>query len=207
MNAQSGVACQDYSYHSSRSTASYYPMASSSYSPRDTSVSTQDLSSLAHHFGQQSLRHDPRNVSAAYHTSTSSGPYHQQVPQSHASSSSAHQSHQSSTRAQRQPNSSLQCQAGHAQQLSSLVDHMVVTGQCSVCNAQILPDTQQPEQWEDETVGEEDDFEDEGFEEPPSLNARLTYRRSTDLSAGGQGYVSKAIRVRKKHRSDPSRLR
>ena len=57
-----------------------------------------------------------------------------------------------------------------------------------------------------ETIGEEEDFEDEGFEEPPQM-ARLTYRRSTDLTAGGQGYVAKAIRVRKKHRSDPSRLR
>lgn len=70
----------------------------------------------------------------------------------------------------------------------------------------MAPRTQQSEPWEDETIGEEEDFEDEGFEEPPQM-ARLTYRRSTDLTAGGQGYVAKAIRVRKKHRSDPSRLR
>jgi hypothetical protein len=86
---------------------------------------------------------------------------------------------------------------------------MVATGQCSVCNAAMAPQPQHAEHWEDETIGEEDEeeFEDEGFAEPPSIAARLTYRRSTDLSANGQGYVAKSIRVRKKHRSDPSRLR
>jgi hypothetical protein len=70
----------------------------------------------------------------------------------------------------------------------------------------MAPQTQIIEAWDDETIGEEQEFEDEGFAEPPSI-ARLTYRRSTDLSASGQGYVAKAIRVRRKHGSDPSRLR
>merc|ERR1711981_1243669 len=200
MSSHSGVAFSEYSFQSSRSPSNYFPMASSSYSPRDTSVSTHDLSSLAHHFGQQSLRHDSRNVSTAYH---------QPVPQSHATASAHNgslQSHQSSVRSQRQANSTIQCQAGHTQQISSLVEHMVATGQCSVCDAVATSHIQPSESWEDETIGQEEEFEDEGFEEPPQM-ARLTYRRSTDLTAGGQGYVAKAIRVRKKHRSDPSRLR
>ena len=66
---------------------------------------------------------------------------------------------------------------------------------------------QQAQQWADETLEEDDDeFEDEGFAEPPAPSARLTYRRSTDLSTGGQGYVAKAIRVRKAHRNG-NRLR
>lgn len=68
------------------------------------------------------------------------------------------------------------------------------------------PRIEASEHWEGETTGEEEEFDDEGFEEPTSL-AKLKYRRSTDLSAGGQGYVAKSIRVRKKHRSDPSRMR
>jgi hypothetical protein len=207
MASQSGVAFQDLSFQPSRpNPTGYYPMASSSsYSPRDQSISPQDLSSLAHQFGQQSIRHDPRTVTNTYCQPTASGPYHHQVPQPHATSSPHHtlQSHQSSVRSQRQASSRLQCSAGHVQQLSSLVDRMVAAGQCSVCNEEAAR-PQPSSTWEEETMGEE--FEDEGFEEPPSL-ARLSYRRSTDLSAGGQGYVAKSIRVRKKARNDPSRLR
>jgi hypothetical protein len=204
MALQSGVAFQDFSFHPARLTSTaYYPMAtasSSSYSPQDPSVSTQDFGILAQHFGQQSIRHDPKNVTNAYHQSTASGPCHQ-VPQSHAISSPHHtlQSHQSLVCSQPQAHSRLQCQAGHAHHLSSLVENTVATGECLICNTEPTR-PQQASSWEDETM--DDEFEDEGFQEPAYV-ASLSYRRSTDFTASGQGYVAKSIRVRKTRRNDP----
>lgn len=203
MASQSRAAYSDYSYHQSRSA---YTIGSASYTSRDTSASSHDMNSLAHHFGQQSL-HNSRNNSPYHTPSSSSGSYHTSVQQSHATASAYHttspSSHQSSVYSQRP----LTCQMGHLQPLSSTGAHMIATTHCAQCNATVMVQhIQSVEVWEDETLGEEDEFEDEGFAEP-QIPARLTYRRSTDLIAGGQAYVSKAIRIRKKHRSNPSNLR
>jgi hypothetical protein len=210
MASQSGVAFQDFPFQPSQSTSTtYYPVASSSsYTSRDSSAFSQDLSLLSHQFGQQSIHHhDPRNASRPYNQPAASGPYSHPVQQSHATSSPHHAflPHQPPVCSQRQTDARLQCQAGHILQPSSVVvEHGVATGQCSVCNAAAGAAPPQPTLIpEDEAIG--DEFEDEGFQEPPSL-ARLTYRRSTDLFAGGQGYVSRSIRARKKRRSDPGRV-
>ncbi|KIW08829.1 uncharacterized protein PV09_00759 [Verruconis gallopava] len=206
MTSQSGVALQDISFPTSPTTpaSSYYPMASTSYSPRDLGVSTSDLGLFTQQFGHQPL-HDPSAAGNVYYQPAASGPYHPSATQSHATPSphqttyQPHQSyHQSSSRSPRQPTSRIVCPAGHVQHLPSLVEHMVSTIQCSVCNASL--GTPQADSRVD-AEARNDEFEDEGFEEPQG-SARLTYRRSTDMSTNTQAYVSKPIRVRKKLRDE-----
>lgn len=203
---QSGVAFADVSFHQSPAAYRYYAgTPASHYSPRDQTISSHDLNALAQRFDQQSINQYPTTHPIGYQPN-SPVQYHQQIPQYHANESL--QAHQSTVRSQRQYNSRLQCQAAHARHLSSLLERMMDSGeQCSICTASRRQEQSAPApNWEeDETLGDE---LDEDYSQGPGALSRLNYRRSTDLSANQQGYVSKPIRVRKKkNRGESSRLR
>lgn len=209
MPAQPELASQNLSFHPSISTTyNQHTMTGTSYAPNDPGVSSQDLDLLAHEFSQQSLRPDSRNVANARPPSGSVS-YHQPVPQQHTNTSQSRPQTTASVRSQRQANTRTQCLATRARQLSSLLQHMVDTGeQCSVCPPTSRREPSAPPWLEAEQSGATDFAGEEATAEPSMPGSQLIYRRSSDSPVNAQNYVAKKVRARKKKpQSEGSRVK
>lgn len=186
MAAQSEVlGLQSYSFGaSSRTSPAAFSHEEYSYPHYARDVTWTDLALLANQFPSHSIRAET----------------HEWVPQQqqsvhttqHIASPNSSNSAITARRAQRHANTLLQCQASHARQLSILLEQMTTSGEhCNGCypGQQIVAEI--PAWEEDETMGEMDEVDDD------LGRPILTYRRSADLS-NQQGYVNKAVRIRKR---------
>jgi hypothetical protein len=208
---KSEVMFRDYSLQSaSRQGQSSYthsgvPTSIYSYSTNPQPVSQSDLAVLAHQFGQQSLRYDPRTANTTYSSSTTQ--HQSSAPSAHYSVQPPQSAYEcphtyATVRSQRQANTRLQCQPSHAHEISTLVERMIASGeQCLICSP--VPQQAPPAQDEDEGIymGDSEYLQS-------SDSQTLSYRRSSDFGAT-QSYVPKSIRVRKARRQkgDSSRLK
>jgi hypothetical protein len=173
-----------------------------SYSPNPQPVSPNDLATLAHQFGQQSIRYDTRTANTTYSSTgqhqPSASSYSVQPPQGNYACPHTY----SSVRSQRQSNTRLQCQPSHVHDISTLVERMIASGeQCLICSP--VPAQTSPAHDEDEGI-----YMGDSEYQHSTDGQGLSYRRSSDFGAA-QSYVSKSIRVRKAKRpkGDSSRLK